>query len=52
MIVPEVPTIVGVAGGMKDFPKYGSRERMRFQLDLMKYKIYIENYIAKLAAMA
>lgn len=39
-------------GGLKDFYKYGSKDRMHFQLDLIKLKIYFEDYIAKLADMA
>jgi hypothetical protein len=52
MVVPEVPTIVAHGGGLKDFYKFNSKERMYFQLDLVKFKIYIEDYIAKLADMA
>lgn len=49
MVVPEVPTLVAHGGGLSDFPRYGSKERMKFQLDLMKLKIYFEDYIAQLA---
>lgn len=52
MIVPEIPTLVSDGGGMTDFMQYGSADRMKFQLDLMKFKIYFENYIAKLAEMS
>jgi hypothetical protein len=49
MIVPEVPTIIAKGGGMKDFPNYGSRDRMIFQKELMKIKIYFEDYLTKVA---
>lgn len=49
MIVPEVPTIVAKGGGMNDFAKFGIRERMVFQKELMKIKIYFEDYLAKVA---
>jgi len=47
-----VPTLVAHGGGLSDFPRYGSKERMKFQLDLMKLKIYFEDYIAQLAEMS
>jgi thymidylate kinase len=52
MVVPEIPTIVAHGGGLKDFYSFGSKDRMHFQLDLIKLKIYFEDYIAKLADMA
>lgn len=47
-----MPTLVAHGGGLSDFPRYGSKERMKFQLDLMKLKIYFEDYIAQLAEMS
>jgi len=35
-----------------DFYKYDSQQRIKFQTDLIKYKIYFEDYIAKLAEMS
>ena len=52
MVVPEIPTIVSLGGGMKDFGSYGSKDRMHFQLGMMQLKMYFEDYIAKLAEMA
>jgi len=52
MIVPEVPTIVAKGGGMNDYASFTIKERMNFQKDLMKIKIYFEDYIAKVAEMA
>lgn len=51
-MVPEVPTIVGVAGGLSDFPKYNTRDVIQFQTDIIKFKIYFEDYITKLAEMS
>ena len=51
LIVPELPTIVAHGGGMSDFPKYGPKERIKFQMELLKFKIYFEDYIAKLGQM-
>lgn len=52
LVVPEVPTIVGMGGGLSDFGRYGSQERIRFQTDIIKFKIYFEDYIARLAEMS
>jgi hypothetical protein len=51
LTVPEVPTIVGMGGGLSDFGRYGPQERIQFQTDIVKLKIYFEDYIAKLAEM-
>lgn len=40
LVVPEVPTIVGQGGGMNDFGKYSTKEVIRFQTDIIKFKIY------------
>ncbi len=37
---------------MSDFPRYGSQDRIVFQMELLKFKIYFEDYIAKLAEMS
>jgi hypothetical protein len=49
LIVPEVPTIVGKGGGLSDFGKYNTQDVIEFQTNLIKFKIYFEDYITKLA---
>ena len=47
-----MPTIVGMGGGMRDFTKYNTQEVIRFQTDIIKLKIYFEDYITKMAEMS
>lgn len=41
-----------MAGGLSDFPRYNTRDVIQFQTDIIKFKIYIEDYITKLAEMS
>lgn len=50
--VPEVPTMVVLAGGMILMSKFNTQERMKFQSMLIRFQMYIEDYITKLADMA
>jgi hypothetical protein len=42
---------VGLGGGLSDFGKYNTKDIIQFQTDIIKFKIYFEDYIAKLAEM-
>jgi hypothetical protein len=37
---------------MSDFTKYNTQQVIRFQTDLIKFKIYFEDYITKMAEMS
>ena len=52
LCVPEVPTMVVVAGGMILMSKFNSQERVRFQALLIRFQIYAEDYFTKLAEMS
>jgi thymidylate kinase len=50
--VPEIPTMVVVAGGMILMSKFNTQERIRFQSLLMRFQMYAEDYFTKLAEMS
>ena len=50
--VPEVPTMVVLSGGMILMAKFNAQERMKFQSLLIRFQMYIEDYITKLADMS
>ena len=52
LCVPEVPTMVVVAGGMILMSQFNSEERVRFQALLIRFQMYAEDYFTKLAEMA
>lgn len=52
MTVAEVPTIVSLGGGMKDFKIYSPADTIKYQSLMIKYKIYLEDYITKIAEMS
>ena len=49
--MPEVPTIVALGGGMSDFPRYNTQDVIEFQTGIIKFKMYFEDYITRLAEM-
>lgn len=51
LVVPEVPTIVALGGGMSDFGKYNTQDVIEFQTGIIKFKMYFEDYITRLAEM-
>jgi thymidylate kinase len=50
--VPEIPTMVVVAGGMILMSKFSTEEKIKFQSELIKFQIYAEDYFTKLAEMS
>ena len=52
LCVPEVPTMVVLAGGMILMSQFNSQERVRFQALLIRFQMYAEDYFTKLAEMA
>jgi thymidylate kinase len=50
--VPEIPTMVVVAGGMILMSKFNTHERIHFQSLLMRFQMYAEDYFTKLAEMS
>jgi len=50
--VPEIPTMVVVAGGMILMSKFNIQERIKFQSLLMRFQMYAEDYFTKLAEMS
>ena len=50
--VPEIPTMVVVAGGMILMAKFNIQERIKFQSLLMRFQMYAEDYFTKLAEMS
>ena len=50
--VPEIPTMVVVAGGMILMSKFNIQERIKFQALLMRFQMYAEDYFTKLAEMS
>ena len=52
LCVPEVPTMVVVAGGMILMSQFNSQERVRFQALLIRFQMYAEDYFTKLAEMS
>lgn len=52
LCVPEVPTMVVLAGGMILMSKFNSQERVKFQSLLIRFQMYAEDYFTKLAEMS
>lgn len=50
--VPEIPTMVVVAGGMILMSKFNIQERIKFQSLLIRFQMYAEDYFTKLAEMS
>ena len=50
--VPEIPTMVVVAGGMILMSKFNTQERIHFQSLLMRFQMYAEDYFTRLAEMS
>ncbi len=50
--IPEIPTLVSEAGGFIHLNKFSIEEKILFQSNLMKFKIYFEDYFTKLAEMS
>jgi thymidylate kinase len=51
-MVPEIPTMVVVAGGMILMSKFNAQERIKFQSLLMRFQMYAEDYFTRLAEMS
>ncbi len=50
--VPEVPTMIVLSGGMILMSKFNAQERMKFQSLLIRFQMYLEDYMTRLADMS